>query len=157
MKNINQKIKETEDKLLQLKELKVKLDTKQNTQKWLKIPECGIEMETKVHDKNKILAYIQIPKGMRLLTIPEITKVFENEKYKNVLVEANNGNFWIFVKNYSWINNYVAWFYALSDRALLPCSRDPQSSDSGLGVIFCRDLKKSFLAKKPRKETKVRK
>lgn len=93
-------------------------------------------------EKNKILNDIQIPKGMRLLTIPEITKVFDSKNYKNILVKANNREFWSYVWNYSWIENRVAWFVAGSDWADLNYNGGPSDSYPALGVVLCRDLKK---------------
>ncbi len=105
--------------------------------KTMKIKELGIEVEVRIHDKNKTLSDINIPKGWRLLTISEIC--FLHNKYKKKLDLADT---WEFVKQPLEINkNKVARFYADSGYADLDCDRYSSVSYSVLGVRFCRDLK----------------
>jgi hypothetical protein len=109
--------------------------------KTLKIPELKIEVETEIHDKGKCLKDITIPKGWRLLKVDEIFWL-RNSKYRDKL---NLLYTWEFIEQPDEIskkNGYVAWFSALSDWAVLHCNWSPGYSDSGLGVRFCRDLKK---------------
>ena len=106
----------------------------------IKIRELNIEVETEIHDKNKILSEIEIPKGWRLLTVNEITWLF-NSRYKKKL---NLEDTWEFIEQPFKFNkkkDYVARFYADSDGAYLGCIGNPDGRDDSLGVRFCRDLK----------------
>ena len=98
--------------------------------KTIKIKELKIEVETEIHDKNKCLKDIKIPKGWRLLTMNKITWL-HNSKYKKKL---NLNDTWEFFEQpfkFNRNNCYVARFVADSVRAYLDCGRDPSlSSDS---------------------------
>ena len=94
----------------------------------------GCEFETTTHHLNKTLSEIEIPKGWRLLKPSEAMMLWEIEHFVS----------WFFVeqtikKN---IGKYVARFSADSDWAILNCCRDPTDRNAGLGVRFCRDIKK---------------
>ncbi len=106
--------------------------------KTIKIKELGIEVETKIHDKNKILSDIKIPKGWRLLKADEIIFLFNN--YEK---ELNLSNTWEFIEQpfTKFKDKYVARFSAGSDWALLYCDWLPQGSRSSLGVRFCKQIK----------------
>jgi hypothetical protein len=113
----------------------------------IKIKELRIEVETEIHDKDKTLKEIEIPKGWRLLTLEEIMWL-HNSKYKKKL---NLDDTWEFIEQPFKINkenNFVARFVANSDRANLYCNGIPDYSYSSLGVRFCRDLKKGDKMKK---------
>ncbi len=102
------------------------------------IKELNIEVETKIHNKNKTLNEIKIPDGWRLLTVSEI--IFLTNKYKK---ELNLEKTWEFIEQPFKINkekNYVARFYAYSDVAYLFAIWDSTYSDRALGVRFCRDI-----------------
>jgi len=105
----------------------------------LKIKELNIEVEIEIHDKNKLLSEIEVPKGWRLLTDKEITYL-HNSKYKKQL---NLNETWEFIKQPFKLNKkegYVAWFVADSDGAFLGCFWDPDGRGDSLGVRFCKDL-----------------
>ncbi len=105
----------------------------------LKIKELNIEVEIEIHDKNKLLSEIKVPKGWRLLTDKEITYL-HNSKYKKQL---NLNETWEFIKQPFKLNKkegYVAGFVAGSDWADLNCGWDPGGRDDSLGVRFCKDL-----------------
>jgi len=93
----------------------------------------NVEYELEQHDNGKELSEIKIPKGWRLL------KPFEAQRLWDLGLLRDN---WIFVENTNkkLKKDYVARFYAYSDRAYLNCDWYPQYSNSRLGVIFCRDL-----------------
>ena len=108
--------------------------------KTIKIKELKIEVETEIHDKNKCLKDIEIPKGLRLLTMNEITWL-HNSKYKEQL---NLNDTWEFIEQPFKQNKDkgdVARFYAGSDWANLNCGTNPSNSYGALGVRFCRSLK----------------
>lgn len=118
-------------KLIEAEEIKVPT---------LIIKELKIEVEKNIHDKDKCLKDIIIPKGWRLLTTSEIIFLFNNYKEELNLADA-----WEFIKQPFKLNNqngYVAWFNAYSGRASLNCDWDPAVTDPGLGVRFVRDIKK---------------
>ena len=109
--------------------------------KWIKIPELKIEVETEIHDKEKCLKDIQIPKGCRLLTTNEITFLHNNEKYRKQLHLENT---WEFIEQPFELNKekgYVARFCAYSGVSDLECYGGPQGSDANLGVRWCRSKK----------------
>ena len=108
--------------------------------KTIKIKELNIEVETEIHDKNKILSEIRIPKGWRLLTVNEIIWL-HNSKYKKQL---NLEDTWEFIKQPFKINkDYVARFGAISVWAGLDCDRNSGIRDDSLGVRFCKDIKET--------------
>ena len=107
--------------------------------KTIKIKELKIEVETKIHDKGEVLKDINIPKGWRLLRAEEIIFLFNNYKEK-----LNMEDTWEFIEQPFKLNkknDYVARFYADSDRAYLNCFGFPQDASDSLGVRFCRSLK----------------
>src|SRR3990167_1830778 len=94
-----------------------------------------VKYELEVHDFNKKLSEIKIPKGWRLLYPSEAILLYE----RGILTD-----FWIFVmqtnkeeKN----KGNVAGFCANSVGAGLYCDGDPSYTDSALGVLFAKDLK----------------
>ncbi len=139
MKTTSQKIEETEKKLKQLKEL---LKKETDKTEWLYISELKIEIQTKIHHKDK--SYDDLVKEYRKEYLEENLPTYaqlqflRNSKYKDQL---NLGNTWEFVKQEDKIskeNGYVAWFVADSDYAYLGCGRYSSGSDSDLGVRFVR-------------------
>lgn len=110
----------------------------------IKIPELKIEIETKIHDKGKILKDVNIPKGWRLLTVSEVIFLSNNQKYRKLL---NMVDTWEFIEqpfDFNRSKQYVAGFNADSDRAGLYCNWNPRYSDPSLGVRFVRDKRRSF-------------
>ena len=100
--------------------------------KTIKVKELNIEVEVEETQKGRSFREIKIPKGWRLLTGTEAMFLYENYQDK---LKLN----WFFVKP---INNYpVVRFGVGGNGADLVCSWNPDISDSGLGVRFCRELK----------------
>lgn len=109
-------------------------------QEWLKIPELGLEIETKLHDKGKVLKDIKIPRGCRLAKTYEMMHIFHFKKYADKLIKANGGEFWSYAENVEWLKKkYVVVFWAVSDWACLYCDWSPSISSSSLGVVFVRE------------------
>ena len=115
--------------------------------------EKGVDIwiESKVHDHGIKFANVKIPAGMELLSATEAFAVYDNEQARKALeLETSNNDFWI--KQPSKVNEkngFVAWFIANSERAFLYCSRNPQNSNSALGVLLKKKL--NPLAKRSRK------
>ena len=136
MKTTSQKIEETEKKL---KQLKVQLKKENDKSAWLYIPELKIEIQTKIHHKDKVYAECEkdLSKGESIPTYEQI-QWLRNSKYKDQL---NLEDTWEFVQNPDNIskeNGYVAWFYADSGYAYLDCDGGSSNLDSDLGVRFVR-------------------
>jgi len=136
MKSTPQKIEETEKKL---KGLKDQLKKETDKTEWLYISELKIEVQTKIHHKDKTYAECEkdLSKGESIPTYEQI-QWLRNSKYRNQL---NLLDTWEFVQNPDDIskkNNYVAGFCAGSDYANLDCDWDADYSDSALGVRFVR-------------------
>ncbi len=134
MKTIQEKIEKKEG---ELKELKEKLKKEQDISEWIFIPELKIEIQTKIHHKNKIYSECEkdLGKGELIPTYEQI-QWLRNSKYKDQL---NLDDTWEFVQNPDNIskkNGYVARFYAGSDYADLDCNGDSDNSFSNLGVRF---------------------
>ncbi len=139
MKSTQQKIDETKKKL---KELENQLQKENDKSDWIKIPELKIEVQTKIHHKNKTYAECEkdLSKGESLPTYEQI-QWLRNSKYRDQL---NLIDSWEFVQNPDKIskdNGYVARFYAGSVYADLDCDRNSSDSYSDLGVRFVRRTK----------------
>ncbi len=145
VKSTEQKIKETEDRL---KELKAKKFLEENKSDWVKIPELGIEVQSKIHHKNKSYDDLVEEFGKEFLEenlptykqLQDLRNLEHNGKYKLGLIDT-----WEFVKQEDEIskkNGYVARFIANSDYCDLRCGRDSDYSFSYLGVRFVRKGKK---------------
>ncbi len=110
--------KETSSSIVEFKTLKIEVDFEQKF-------------------NGKKFKDIKIPKGWRLLKLRELDQVMN-------YIQENSLDIWSFfeqpIKNFK--NKKVARFYADSDWCNLNCDGDSRDSDSDLGVIFCRDLKK---------------
>lgn len=157
MKPINQKIKEAEEKLSHLKQLKEKIDAKQNTKKveWIKISKLGNNIEVEAVPR-KPMTYIEAEKlcvnGLRMLDILEAGFIWDNN-----LIDG-------FAKKREWIKHYSnrtrKLGYGCSVAGLdsgrlfgnygLYVGGDWDDSYGGFafGVRFCRDLKKSLSLRK---------
>ena len=106
------------------------------------IPEMGIEIEEKIHHKEKIYAECEkdCPKGWEISTY-EILQKLRNSKYIDKL---NLRKTWEFVQNPDNISKekgYVARFNAYSDGVLLSCDGSPRGSGSALGGRYWRKIK----------------
>ena len=95
----------------------------------------NVEYEMETHDFNKTLSEIRIPEGWRLLKGHEALMLWELKPFID----------WFFVEQPLKNTKDVARFGAISVRADLYCIRGPANRNSGLGVRFCRDLKRSKL------------
>ena len=145
MKTTEQKIMETEEKL---KELKAKKVLEENKSDWVKIPELGIEIQSKIHHKNKSYNKLVEEFGKEFLEenlptykqLQDLRNLEHNGKYKLGLIDT-----WEFVKQEDEIskkNGYVARFIAYSDYCYLGCDWVYDYSGSDLGVRFVRGIKK---------------
>ncbi len=143
-KTTEQKIRETEAKL---KELKAKKVMEENKSDWVKIQELGIEIQSKIHHKNKSYDDLVKEFGKEFLeenlpTYAQLQFLRNSKKYCKKLGLLDT---WEFVKQEDEIskkNGYVARFIADSGCCYLGCGRDSWDSDSGLGVRFVRKVKK---------------
>ena len=136
MKSTQEKIEQKEK---ELKELKEKLKKEQDVSEWIYISELKIEIQTKIHHKNKTYKECEddLGKGELIPTYEQI-QWLRNSKYKDQL---NLDDTWEFVQNPDNISkekNYVAWFCAGSDFAGLDCDGGSDVSYSSLGVRFVR-------------------
>ena len=141
--------KQIEKKEKELKKLKEQLKKETDKTDWLSIPELKIEIQTKIHHKDKTYAECEkdLGKGESIPTYEQI-QWLRNSKYRDQL---NLEDTWEFVQNPDNIskeNNYVARFYADSVFAYLYCGRGADVSVSTLGVRFCRVNKKNKSEKK---------
>ena len=143
-KNTEQQIKETEAKLEELKSKKAREEDKST---WIKIPGLGIEIQNKIHDKNK--SYDDLIKiyGKEFLeeNLPTYAQLQFLRNSQTYCKKLNLINTWEFVRQEDEIskkNGYVARFYADSDYCYLDCYGDSDDSDSDLGVRFVRKGKK---------------
>ena len=138
MKTTQEKIEKKEEELKELKD-KLKKEQEKDISEWIYIPELKIEVQIKIHHKNKIYSECEkdLSKGESIPTYEQI-QWLRNSKYKDQL---NLDDTWEFVQNPDNIskeNNYVARFCAYSDYANLICYRDSDGSISTLGVRFVR-------------------
>ena len=145
MKSTQSKINEAEKRLTQLKE-QLKKENEKND--WIKIPELKIEIQSKIHHKNKIYTECEkdLSEGESIPTYVQ-TQWLRNSKYKDQL---NLGDSYEFVQNPDNIskeNGYVARFYADSGYADLGCGGGSSDSDSDLGVRFVRRTKAKKVTK----------
>jgi hypothetical protein len=97
------------------------------------------EYEIKEHDFNLTFAKAKdlCPEGWELWTHQDCINLYNNKKTRKQL---NLSTCWFYIIN-PFKNNYIARFYADSDRADLFCIRLPQYSNTALGVRFKRKLK----------------
>ena len=139
MKTTQDKIDEAEKKLTQLKK---QLKKEQDKSDWIKIPELKIEIQTKIHHKNKTYTECEndLSKGESIPTYEQI-QWLRNSKYKDQLNLDDSYEFVQNPDNISRKNGYVAGFYAGSVFAYLDCYRDSSGSGSDLGVRFVRRTK----------------
>ena len=139
MKTTQEKIDTAEKDLKQLKE-QLKKENEKND--WIKIPELKIEIQTKIHHKDKTYAECEkdLNKGESIPTYEQI-QWLRNSKYKDQLNLDDTYEFVQNPDNISKGNGYVAGFYADSGYAILNCDRYSSDSGSNLGVRFVRRTK----------------
>ncbi len=143
MKTTQEKIEKKEEELKELKE-KLKKEQEKDTSDWIYIPELKIEVQTKIHHKNKNYVECEndLSKGESIPTYEQI-QWLRNSKYKEQL---NLIDTWEFVQNPDNIskeNGYVARFCAYSGYAYLDWGGYSDVSYSALGVRFVRKKTKS--------------
>ena len=137
---VNKIQEQIEKKEKEIQELKEKLKEESDKTEWLYVPELDLEVQTKIHHKNKILseAMKDLKAGESVITYDQV-QWLRNSKYRDQL---NLKETWEFVypnpDKISADNGYVARFCAGSDYADLGCSGDSDYSYSTLGVRFVR-------------------
>ena len=139
MVTTEQKIKETEAKLRELKQVQIKENDKS---KWIYVKELNIEIQTKIHDKDKSYDELIEIYGKEFLkenlpTYAQLQFLRNSKDCKKFGLEET----WEFVKQEDKIsrkNGYVARFIAGSGYAYLGCNGSSSDSNSGLGVRFVR-------------------
>ena len=149
MKTTEQKIEDTEIKLKELREKLKKELTKIEESEWIYIPELKIEIQTKIHHKNKTYKECEenLGKGESIPTYEQI-QWLRNSRYIDKL---NLRDSWEFVQNPDNIskeNGYVARFVVGSGFAYLGCYWGSRYSSSSLGVRFVREISKRSKGKK---------
>ena len=143
---INKKEKIIEEENKKIKVLKEKLRQESEKDIWLKIPEKGIKITTKLQFTNK--KYSDILKEVNESDIADylLLQELRNEGFKSdwkkysFLKET-----WTFVPNpdeVSKANGYVAWFCMDSDDAVLSCRDYSDFSFSSLGVFLVKKISK---------------
>ena len=139
MKSTQKKIDVAEEKLKQLKE---QLQKESEKNDWIKIPELKVEIQTKIHHKDKTYAECEkdLSEGELIPTYEQI-QWLRNSKYKGQLNLDDSYEFVQNPDNISKENGYVARFFAYSDCAYLLCDWDSSYSDGCLGVRFVRRTK----------------
>lgn len=95
-----------------------------------KYKKLGIEVTETLHYGKSFEEVMKLrPKGWRLLTGEEAYKIWVKEKFTD----------WFFVE----IEGFdVAWLGASSGGAVLGGDGGPRGADSGLGVRWCRKVRK---------------
>jgi len=137
--------KQIEKKEKELKGLKTKLREESEKDSWLKVPERGIKITTKLQFKGK--TYSEILKEVDESEIADykLLQELRNEGYKsNWKKYGFLKDTWAFVPNpdeVSKANGYVAGFIVGSDYADLDCVRYSGYSGSSLGVFLIKKLK----------------
>ena len=144
MKTTEQKIKETEDKL---KELKAKKVAEEDSKGWLDIPELKISVEIEVHNKNRSWNDLGLSEKEDQLLTSEQCVWLANSKYaKQLKMDGSSTKDDFFIKqpfNLNKKKGYVARFGAYSDYCVLYCSWDSGGSYSYLGVRFVKKISRS--------------
>ena len=110
---------------------------KETSSSIVKFKTLKIEVDFEQKFNGKKFKDIKIPKGWRLLKLRELDQVMN-------YIQENSLDIWSFfeqpIKNFK--NKKVARFGAGSGYCDVDCGRGSGGSNSDLGVIFCRDLKK---------------
>lgn len=114
---------------------------------WLKIPELGIEVEIKVHDKGKSYNELNLKdKEDMLLDINEVIFLANNPEYSKILKMDGSSSFDDFIFKQPLDKNrklgYIAlWFYYPRGRSDLCCwGRGLDDFSNAFGVRFKRKL-----------------
>ena len=115
---------------------------KEDSGKWLDIPELNISVEIEVHDKNKSWDELKLSeKEKELLTVEQCIWLANSKYAKNLKMDGSSSSDDFFIQQPFKLNrnnNYVARFYAGSGCADLYCDWVSDGSGSALGVRFIR-------------------
>ena len=118
---------------------------REDSKRWLDIPELKISVEIEVHDKNKSWDELGLAKREKELLTVEQCIWLANSKYaKTLKMDGSSDSDDFFIQqpfDLNRENGYVAWFSANSDYADLYCYWDSGGSVSALGVRFVRKNK----------------
>ena len=121
--------------------------SKEDSSKWIDIPELNISVEIEVHDKNKSFKELGLKDREDELITSEECIWLANSKYaKQLKMDGSSSKDDFFIKqpfDLSRKNGFVAWFCADSGYANSYCDLGSSGSDSGLGVRLVRRIKES--------------
>ncbi|MDZ4331714.1 MAG: hypothetical protein U0945_14175 [Flavobacterium sp.] len=142
--------KEEKMNIQQLKRKREELDKQiaeiENKNNWLAVPELNIEVEIKIHNKNKSwndCLKEGIFKEEDLLTVEQFIFLANHKEYSKILKmdgSSSSDDFYI-QQPFNQNRNKVAVFVAYSGGAGLYCNRNPADRDESFGVRRCRKLK----------------
>lgn len=143
MKTTEQKIKEKES---ELQSLKLTLIEEKDKSNWIKIPTLKIEIQNKIHHKNKSYDELKEEFGEDYLenNLPTYAQLQYLRYSKEYCKKLGLINTWEFVKQEDLIakkKGRVARFVANSGGLYLNTYWDSVVSDSDLGVRFVRKIK----------------
>ena len=142
-KKLKEQIKKKEE---ELKELKAKLREESEKDIWLKIPEKGIKITTKLQFTGKTYSEILKEVGENEIADYPLLQNLRNEGFKSNWEKYGFlKDTWAFVPNpdeVSKANGYVAGFYLYSDCADLYCRVNSDYSYSTLGVFLVKKISK---------------
>jgi hypothetical protein len=153
-KEIQKEIKETEEKLRNLKQ---QLAETENPTEWIQVPGTDYEVTKEVLHKGKSYDKLKAEFGEdylneNLLTLKQIGEICEHPKLlKELKMDSSSTKDDFFFKQpfpQNLERGYVARFYADSDGAYLYCWASSDYSDSSLGVRFARKILKGNKTKK---------
>ena len=99
------------------------------------------ELELEIHHRGKTYEECErdCPRGWEIPTyflLQEIRNTFERDRFSLL----NTSEYVQNPDNISSSNDFVAWFDANSDGAVLNCVEDPAYRNSGLGVRYVREF-----------------
>ena len=114
--------------------------------KTIKIKELNIEVETEYSQKDIKIKNIKIPKGWRLLTLPEWIELYNNhqEKFKDLNKDSDEIVKQPIKDNEIKYPYWNVWLFGLDDGSVLGGNYRYLSCSYWVrGVRFCRDLKQT--------------
>jgi hypothetical protein len=117
----------------------------EDTQKWINIPELGIEVEVNLHNDMNTISKIVIPTGYRLLTLSEWIVCYN--KYKDSFDWGGLPDEIVsqpIEENKSKYPYWNVWFRDLDDGSVLYGNNylNLYYNNGVRGVRFCREVKK---------------
>lgn len=118
---------------------------KEDSNRWLDIPELNISVEIEVHNKNNSWDNLGLSeRESELLTHEEVIWLANSKYAKQLKMDGSSSKDDFFFKqpfDLSRKNGYIAMFFANSGYADLGCDGDSSGSISDLGVRFVRRTK----------------